>query len=50
VYGGWAFLGMPWLAGMVVLFTFEFTEGNTITCLYFMRRRSRTFSVCRSSS
>lgn len=37
VYGGWAFLGMPWLAGMVALFAFEFIEGNTITRLYFMR-------------
>ncbi len=39
VYGGWAFLGMPWLAGMVALFAFEFIEGNTITRLYFMRLR-----------
>jgi uncharacterized membrane protein len=39
VYGGWAFLGMPWLAGMVSLFAFEFIEGNTITRLYFMRLR-----------
>jgi hypothetical protein len=39
VYGGWAFLGMPWLTGMVVLFAFEFIEGNTITRLYFMRLR-----------
>jgi hypothetical protein len=31
VYGGWAFLGMPWLTGMVALFAFEFIEGNTIT-------------------
>jgi uncharacterized membrane protein len=38
-YGGWAFLGMPWLAGMVALFAFEFIEGNTITRLYFMRLR-----------
>lgn len=37
MYGGWAFLGMPWLAGMVVLFAFEFIEGNTITRLYFVR-------------
>jgi hypothetical protein len=42
VYGGWAFLGMPWLAGMVVLFAFEFVEGNTITRLYFMRLRRLT--------
>ncbi|MBX3330803.1 MAG: DUF2269 family protein [Nitrospira sp.] len=39
VYGGWAFLGMPWLTGMVALFAFEFIEGNTITRLYFMRLR-----------
>jgi hypothetical protein len=38
-YGGWAFLGMPWLAGMVALFAFEFVEGNTVTRLYFMRLR-----------
>jgi hypothetical protein len=42
VYGGWAFLGMPWLAGMAVLFAFEFIEGNTITRLYFMRMRRLT--------
>ena len=42
VYGGWAFLGMPWLAGMVALFAFEVIEGNTITRLYFMRLRRVT--------
>jgi predicted integral membrane protein DUF2269 len=42
VYGGWAFLGMPWLTGMVALFAFEFIEGNTITRLYFMRLRRIT--------
>lgn len=42
VYGGWAFVGMPWLAGMVVLFAFEFIEGNSITRLYFMRPRRLT--------
>jgi uncharacterized membrane protein len=36
-YGGWSFLQVPWLAGMVGLFAFEFIEGNTITRLYFMR-------------
>jgi uncharacterized membrane protein len=36
-YGGWAFLNVPWLAGMVLLFALEFVEGNTITRLYFMR-------------
>lgn len=41
-HGGWAFLDVPWLAGMVALFTFEFIEGNTITRLYFMRIRRLT--------
>jgi len=41
-YGGWNFLDVPWLAGMVVLFVFEFIEGNTITRLYFMRLRRLT--------
>jgi hypothetical protein len=38
-YDGWSFLTVPWLAGMVLLFAFEFIEGNTITRLYFMRLR-----------
>lgn len=38
-YGGWEFLNIPWLAGMVILFAIEFIEGNTITRLYFMRLR-----------
>ena len=46
-YGGWAFLGMPWLSGMVVLFAFEFIEGNTITRLYFMRLRRLTMETVR---
>lgn len=41
-YNGWDFLQVPWLAGMVLLFTFEFIEGNTITRLYFMRLRRLT--------
>lgn len=41
-YGGWAFLGIPWLAGMVVLFLIEFIEGNTVTRLYFLRLRRMT--------
>lgn len=45
VYGGWAFLDMPWLTGMVVLFAFEFIEGNTITRLYFMRLRRMTMAA-----
>jgi hypothetical protein len=42
VYGGWAFLGMPWLVGMVALFAFEVIEGNTVTRLHFMRLRRLT--------
>lgn len=38
-YGGWDFINVPWLAGMIILFAFEFVEGNTITRLYFMRIR-----------
>jgi uncharacterized membrane protein len=41
-YDGWSFLTIPWLAGMVFLFAFEFIEGNTITRLYFMRLRRLT--------
>lgn len=44
-YGGWNFLHIPWLAGMVGLFAFEFVEGNTITRLYFMRLRRLTRSA-----
>ncbi len=41
-FGGWDFLKTPWLLGMVVLFLFEFIEGNTVTRLYFMRLRKKT--------
>lgn len=41
-HGGWNFLQVPWLAGMVFLFLFEFIEGNTVTRLYFMRLRRLT--------
>jgi Predicted integral membrane protein (DUF2269) len=41
-FGGWDFLQVPWLAGMVALFAFEFMEGNTVTRLYFMRLRRLT--------
>ena len=44
-YGGWTFLQLPWLAGMVGLFAFEFIEGDTITRLYFMRLRRVTRSA-----
>jgi uncharacterized membrane protein len=42
VYGGWAFLGQPWLAGMIALFAFEVIEGNTVTRRYFTRLRRLT--------
>jgi uncharacterized membrane protein len=41
-FGGWSFLNVPWLAGMVFLFAFELIEGNTVTRLYFMRLRRLT--------
>jgi len=41
-FGGWSFLEIPWLTGMIVLFAFEFIEGNTITRLYFMKLRRIT--------
>jgi uncharacterized membrane protein len=41
-YGGWDFLRIPWLVGMVLLFLFEFVEGNTITRRYFTRLRRLT--------
>jgi hypothetical protein len=44
-YGGWDFLNLPWLAGMVLLFAFEFIEGNTVTRLYFMKLRRLAVSA-----
>ncbi|MBF7053276.1 DUF2269 domain-containing protein [Halomonas sp. KAO] len=41
-YGGAALLTLPWLGGMVLLFSLEFIEGNTVTRLYFMRLRRMT--------
>jgi len=41
-FGGWAFLEIPWLSGMIFLFLFEFIEGNTITRLYFVKLRKIT--------
>jgi uncharacterized membrane protein len=38
-YDGWAFFETPWLAGMVILFAFEFIEGNTVTRIFFQRLR-----------
>jgi hypothetical protein len=39
VYGGWAALGQPWLAGMIALFAVEVIEGNSVTRLDFTRLR-----------
>ncbi|CAH0349213.1 DUF2269 family protein [Sphingobium sp. CECT 9361] len=36
---GWGFLEMPWLAGMMVLFLFEFLEGHIIMKLHYVRIR-----------
>jgi uncharacterized membrane protein len=44
-YGGWNFVQIPWLAGMVGLFAFEFIEGNNDYRLYFMRLRRLTRSA-----
>jgi uncharacterized membrane protein len=41
-FGGWDFIHIPWLSGMIFLFLFEFIEGNTITRLYFMKLRRIT--------
>ncbi|MCP4407075.1 MAG: DUF2269 domain-containing protein [Gammaproteobacteria bacterium] len=41
-YGGWDFIQIPWLVGMIALFAFEFIEGNTVTRLYFMKLRRLT--------
>jgi len=41
-FGGWGFLDIPWLTGMILLFAFEFIEGNTITRMYFMKLRRLT--------
>lgn len=49
-YGGWDFVKIPWLLGMVVLFAFEFVEGNTVTRLYFMRLRRVTKDALRTGA
>jgi hypothetical protein len=41
-YDGWGFLHVPWLAGMVGWYLFEFIEGNTVTRVFFMRLRRLT--------
>ncbi len=50
VYGGWAFLDLPWLVGMVALFAFEFIEGNTITRLYFLNLRRLTLDALKEGA
>jgi hypothetical protein len=47
-FGGWDFVKVPWLAGMVFLFAFEFIEGNTVTRLYFMRLRRLTHEAMKN--
>ena len=47
-FGGWGFLKIPWLVGMIGLFLFEFVEGNTVTRLYFMRLRRLTKQALQS--
>lgn len=49
-FGGWNFVSIPWLAGMVFLFVFEFIEGNTVTRLYFMRLRRLTQEALRTGA
>jgi len=41
-FGGWNFIQINWLSGMILLFLLEFIEGNTITRIYFMRLRRLT--------
>ena len=41
-FGGWHFMQLNWLSGMIILFLLEFVEGNTVTRLYFMRLRRLT--------
>ena len=45
-YGWDGLLETPWLAGML-LFAFEFIEGNTVTRVYFMRLRRETADALR---
>jgi uncharacterized membrane protein len=49
-FGGWGFIKVPWLAGMVFLFAFEFIEGNTVTRIYFMRLRRLTQQALKTGS
>lgn len=49
-FGSWNFLDIPWLAGMVFLFAFEFIEGNTVTRIYFMRLRRLTKEALNTGS
>jgi len=46
-FGGWNFVSIPWLAGMVFLFAFELIEGNTVTRLYFMKLHRLTQEALR---
>lgn len=46
-YGWGGVAETPWLAGMLILFAFEFVEGNTVTRVYFMRLRRLTRDAMR---
>lgn len=48
VFYGWdGLLETPWLAGMLLLFAFEFIEGNSVTRVYFLRLRRETRDALR---
>lgn len=36
-HGGWEFIKTPWLAGMIVLFAYEFIEGNTLMRFHYRK-------------
>ncbi|WP_372660017.1 DUF2269 family protein [Hydrogenophaga sp.] len=36
-YYGWSFMEIPWLAGMMVLFVFEFFEGHLIMKFHYLK-------------
>lgn len=46
-YGWSGLMETPWLAGMLILFAFEFIEGNTVTRVYFLRLRRETAEALR---
>lgn len=36
-YNGWNFIEIPWLAGMIFLFAYEFIEGNTLMRVHYRK-------------